>query len=132
MRKGKLLAIAAVLALAGAACSSSTGGGALQTPPGGTTTPPPATSSTPAASSSVEMNDQLKFVPDTLTVAAGTTVTWTNTGTAPHTVTSDTNAWTDSGQITGGKDFKHTFTTAGTYKYHCTIHPTMKATVVVT
>jgi plastocyanin len=129
--KPRFFVAAAALAVVSAACSSSTGGGALQTPPGGTTTPP-VVSSSPAAASAVAMNDQLKFDPETITVAAGTTVTWTNTGTAPHTVTSDTNAWPDSGQITAGKKFTHTFATAGTFQYHCTVHPTMKGTVTVT
>lgn len=71
------------------------------------------------------------FSPSTLQVAPGTTVTWTNRDQAPHTVTSDSNAWADSGTLNTGQSFSHTFTVAGTYAYHCTVHPTMTATVVV-
>ena len=71
------------------------------------------------------------FSPETLTVAPGTTVIWTNKDSVDHTVTSDTGAWPDSGSLATNKTFSHTFTKAGTYPYHCSIHPSMKATVVV-
>ncbi len=70
------------------------------------------------------------FEPATLTVSAGTRVTWTHAGQAPHTVTSDTGAF-DSGRLTGGQTFAFTFTSAGTFAYHCEIHPNMRAQVVV-
>jgi len=47
-----------------------------------------------------------------------------------HTVTSDNAAW-DSGNIPAGGTFKFTFTTAGTFPYHCTIHPGMTGTIIV-
>lgn len=72
------------------------------------------------------------FSPATLQVAPGTTVTWTNRDAATHTVTSDTGAWPDSGGIATGGTFSYTFTAAGTYPYHCAIHPMMTATIVVT
>jgi plastocyanin len=71
------------------------------------------------------------FSPETLTVAPGTTVIWTNKDSVDHTVTSDTGAWPDSGSLASNKTFSHTFTKAGTYPYHCSIHSSMKATVVV-
>lgn len=72
------------------------------------------------------------FSPNPLTVPAGTRVVWTNMQTGvPHTVTSDTGLW-DSGTVAPGAMFAFTFTTAGTFAYHCTIHPTMHGTVVVT
>ena len=69
-----------------------------------------------------------------LTVPAGTRVTWTNQDTAPHTVTSDTGAF-DSGiatSLSNGATFSFTFATAGSFAYHCEIHPSMKATITVT
>ena len=69
-----------------------------------------------------------------LSVPAGTKITWTNKDTAPHTVTSDTGAF-DSGVATSlgnGGTFSFTFATAGSFAYHCEIHPSMKATVTVT
>lgn len=70
------------------------------------------------------------FSPATITIPAGTTVTWTNQDTVAHTATSDTGAW-DSGTLATGQSYSHTFDTPGTYPYHCTIHPFMKATIIV-
>src|SRR4051812_38839909 len=72
------------------------------------------------------------FSPQTLTVAPGTTVVWTQKDSTAHTVTSDTGAWPDSGSLAQGKTFAHTFTQPGTYPYHCAIHPFMTAKVIVT
>jgi plastocyanin len=67
---------------------------------------------------------------DTIRVRAGQTVTWTNRDPVPHTVTSDDGLW-DSGDIAAGGSFSHRFAVPGTYAYHCTYHPAMQATVVV-
>jgi len=72
----------------------------------------------------------MAFVPATISVAAGTTITWTNKDAIAHTVTSGTNLF-DSGSLASGKSFTFTFATAGTYPYYCSIHPTMTATVTV-
>jgi plastocyanin len=64
-------------------------------------------------------------------VSEGTTVTWTNTGAAPHTAT-DRSGRFDSKFLMTGDSFSQTFTTAGTYQYFCTIHPEMVATITVT
>jgi predicted lipoprotein with Yx(FWY)xxD motif len=71
------------------------------------------------------------FSPQTITVAPGTTVIWTNKDSFDHTVTSDTNAWPDSGNLATNRTFSHTFANAGTYTYHCAIHPYMTAKVIV-
>lgn len=71
------------------------------------------------------------FSPQTLTVAPGTTVVWTQKDSAPHTVTSDTGAWTASAMLSSGQTFSHTFMKAGTFAYHCSVHPNMTATIVV-
>ncbi len=70
------------------------------------------------------------FQPSSLTVPIGSTVTWTNQDSVEHTSTSDTGAW-DSGGIAPGQSFQHTFTAAGTFTYHCMIHPFMHGTIVV-
>jgi plastocyanin len=67
----------------------------------------------------------------TIEVAAGTTVTWTNNDTAPHTVTSVDNTF-DSGRLDRGATFSFTFDTPGEYAYACDFHPGMQGTVVVT
>jgi plastocyanin len=72
------------------------------------------------------------FAPAALTVPAGTTVTWTNQDSDAHTVTSDGGGPLNSKALATGDTFSFTFTQAGTFKYLCTIHPFMTATVTVT
>jgi len=69
------------------------------------------------------------FSPATLTIRPGTTVTWKNMSSAPHTVTSDDGQTFGSGNIAPGGTFTFKFTVAGSYSYHCNIHPYMRATV---
>ena len=63
-------------------------------------------------------------------VRTGTTVTWTNQDSAPHSVTFK-NGMKDSGLLSQGQSFSYTFNTPGTYQYYCTVHPYMVATVTV-
>jgi len=72
----------------------------------------------------------MAFNPSTITVTAGTTITWTNKDGYAHTVTGDTNLF-DSGNIASNGTYTHSFATAGTYSYHCMVHPTMTASVIV-
>jgi amicyanin len=71
------------------------------------------------------------FNPATLTVKVGTTVTWTNEDAAPHTVTSVTGSELGSSTLSTGQSYSHTFSTAGDFDYYCTIHPSMKAKIIV-
>lgn len=91
-----------------------------------------ATSGSPAAAGgdAVKIID-FGFTPASLTVKAGTTVTWANTGSATHTVTSDNGSF-DSGNLAPSATFSHAFTTAGTFAYHCAIHHSMVGTITVT
>jgi plastocyanin len=75
--------------------------------------------------------DDFAFVPLTLTVAVGTTVTWTNHDEEPHTVAAGDGSFRSPGMGTGAT-FSHTFSTAGKFDYICSIHPMMHGTVVVT
>ena len=70
------------------------------------------------------------YMPDEINVATGSTVTWMNTDRESHTSTSDESGW-NSGTIAPGGRFSFTFDRAGTFRYHCTIHPGMVGTVVV-
>jgi plastocyanin len=77
------------------------------------------------------------YNPSPVNIAKGTTVTWTNHDTTAHTVTegnpsgySPPNGF-DSGILAPGGVFTHTFTTAGTVQYYCTLHPTMLGEVIV-
>jgi plastocyanin len=82
-----------------------------------------------SASSEVKI-DNFSFGPETLTVAAGTTVTWTNNDDVPHTVVSDDKVFKSKALDTDDK-FAYTFTKPGTYNYFCSVHPKMTAKVVV-
>ena len=72
-----------------------------------------------------------KFDPATVTVPAGTTVTWTNHDDIPHTVASSNKSFKGSGGLDTGDSYSYTFDRPGTYKYYCTLHPFMTGTVVV-
>ena len=63
-------------------------------------------------------------------IGVNNTVTWTNNDQVTHTVTANDASW-DSGLMQPGQIYVHTFTTPGTYKYHCQIHAWMNGTVIV-
>jgi plastocyanin len=76
--------------------------------------------------------DNFKYIPDTLTVPAGTKVTWTNHDDMPHTVTSTSKPKTlDSDALDTDDQFSHVFAEPGTYAYLCTVHPKMSGQVIV-
>lgn len=72
----------------------------------------------------------MAFSPSTITVTAGTAVTWTNKDAVTHNVTSSP-ALFSSGALVTGATYSFTFATPGTYNYKCTIHPSMTGTVIV-
>jgi plastocyanin len=74
--------------------------------------------------------DNFTFTPKSVTVKAGTTVTWTNQDDIPHTVTSTTKQFKSKALDTDDK-FSFTFTTPGSYEYFCSLHPHMTGTIVV-
>jgi plastocyanin len=75
----------------------------------------------------------MAFSPSQITVAKGGTVTWTNNDNTTHTVTDDlSNAGgPNSGDITPGSTYNFTFNKTGSFQYHCSIHPSMRGTIVV-
>jgi plastocyanin len=88
---------------------------------------------TPAPASTTEVKiDNFSFSPATLTVAPGTTITWTNRDDIPHTVVnSDDPRAFKSKVLDTDEKFSYTFTKAGTFAYFCSMHPKMTGTVVV-
>ena len=74
--------------------------------------------------------DNFSFGPATLTVAAGTTVTWTNRDDIPHNVVS-TDGVFKSKVVDTDEKFLYTFAKPGTYAYFCSLHPKMTGKVVV-
>jgi plastocyanin len=97
---------------------------------GMTTSATTGTASTPASGTDVTIQSNA-FNPDSLTIKVGETVTWTNKDSYAHTVTSDKGVF-DSGNIASGATFSFTFNTEGTYGYHCSIHTSMTAKIIVT
>lgn len=115
--------------------ASGTSGTAIASPPP-TAPSTPYTSgqpSAPAAANAVTIKN-FAFSPATVTVKAGTTVTWTNTDPDAHTVTSKQGSGgpLQSAALGTNDTYSYTFTQPGSYPYFGSIHPFMTATVVVT
>ncbi len=114
--------------------------------PGAGATPPPAqgpandassnrlaAQSASAKTSTVSIQDgsspsTYRFAPSSITVAGGDTVTWTNDGDLPHDVSG---SGLQSGTMSPGQDYSHTFNSPGSFSYICSIHPSMKGSVTV-
>ena len=115
------------------ACGYQTSAPATPPPALSPATPPqPGTGSVPSqapAPANVTLSG-FAFSPATVTVPAGTKVTWTNKDSTTHTVTSNTGAF-DSGNVPVGGTFSFTFSRAGTFQYHCNIHPSMTGKIIV-
>ncbi|MFN8677646.1 MAG: cupredoxin domain-containing protein [Thermomicrobiales bacterium] len=93
--------------------------------------PPPATPvASPVAGAATVRIANLAYDPPTLTVPAGSMVTWSNDDGTPHTVTAEDGLF-DSGIFDPGASFSWTFTEPGAFAYHCLLHPTMQGRVVV-
>lgn len=100
-----------------------------------TETPVVSVSITPETSVTSNVTIEIKnfaFNPSLLTVKKGTKVTWVNNDSAPHAVNSDSGNLLNSGTIAPGQSFSFTFNGIGTTAYHCSLHPTMKGSIVVT
>jgi plastocyanin len=82
-----------------------------------------------AADASVAISG-FAFAPASVSVSVGDSVTWTNGDGVGHTATAD-DASFDTGTIAGGASNSVTFSTAGTFVYHCSIHPAMTGTITV-
>jgi len=84
----------------------------------------------PSAANAEVKIDNFSFGPETLTVAVGTTVTWTNRDDIPHTVVSTDGVFKSKVRDTDEK-FSYNFSRAGTYPYYCSVHPKMTGKIVV-
>ncbi len=123
-------AISGIVVIALVLCCGCTGSG----PAPGTPTP----TGTPAQGGNAVAIQNFAFAPPTLQITAGTTVTWTNRDAADHQIINDATGQAAQGALfmsnplPQGATYSFTFTTAGTYPYHCNIHPSMKGTITVT
>ena len=121
-----LMALALVLILTG--CKTTTPAATPTPTPMASPTPTPTTTPTPAQAN-VNISG-FAFVPSTLTVSVGTTVTWTNKDSVTHTVTSNDNLF-NSGDLAPNATFEFTFNQKGTFGYHCSIHTFMTGEIIV-
>ncbi len=125
MHRVPLIGLVILVTLLVGACSNSATTAPSAASPGGA----------PGAQSVTIQN--FSFQPTSLTVRVGSTVTWTNKDGTGHTVTADDGSFKSNTIRTGttydmtGTSFKQTFTKAGTYSYHCSIHTSMKGTITV-
>lgn len=87
------------------------------------------THAAPARPQSVQIRN-FAFAPAILTVAPGTTITWTNADEDPHTVTAIGKAFHSAALDTGGT-YSFTFTRPGEFAYFCSLHPHMTGKIVV-
>ncbi len=71
------------------------------------------------------------FNPSEIRIKRGETVIWINKDSAPHTVTSDSGTEINSPQLSNGQVYSHSFSNTGTFNYYCSVHPSMKAKVIV-
>jgi plastocyanin len=127
--------------------NATTAGGANATTAGGITSNATGTSATGAGGGtsvsivpgSSSLTDTA-YQPNPVQVSVGTTVTWTNNDSQPHTVTSGSNGQPDNKfnsspnftpLLNTGQTFSFTFTQAGDYPYYCMLHPNMVGTVNV-
>jgi plastocyanin len=101
------------------------------TPTSAQPTPTPAPGNMQVVLITNTSNGSFDFTPARLTIRVGTTVIWKNRSSAPHTVTSDDGTTFDSGTVPAGGTFHFTFKTAGTFSYHCNIHPYMRSMIIV-
>jgi amicyanin len=114
---------ASVALLAAAACGSSSSGGAPSTGS--------ASGGAPGGSGHTVTIKNFSFTPASLTVKVGTKVTFINQDSTPHTATSQGGSTIHSATLSKGQSYTVTFTKPGTYNYICSIHPSMKGTVIV-
>jgi plastocyanin len=87
------------------------------------------TTSASAADQSVTIAG-FNFNPTTITIKVGDSVTWTNSDPVAHTSTGESSAWS-SGPLAPGGTFKRTFSEVGLFSYFCSIHPSMRAEILV-
>jgi len=111
-----------------------TGCGSEDGDAGGATTDKPKAGSEFAAPAAAVKIASFKFVPKTVTIASGGSVSWLNEDKAPHTAenTGEKAPKTfDTGRLSNGSLKSVSFSEPGTYTYYCVYHRFMEATVIV-
>lgn len=127
MKNNKVLIAVIIVIVVAGAIFFVTRGKKTETPTGSSTSSTPSDQTKPTKTVSIK---DLAFSPATLTVKKGTKVTWVNDDSPSHTVTANDKSF-DSGTLKKDGNFSFTFDNVGSFPYSCTIHPSMKATIVV-
>jgi plastocyanin len=122
--RGSSIGMLLIVFGAASACSDANGLGAMPVAP----TPPSHVVTIDVA----EVNGPYSFFPSPAMVATGQTVVWMNSDTVTHHVVFDENAAMDTGALAPGTTSQPMAIGAGTWNYHCSIHPTMVGTLTVT
>ena len=106
--------------------------GKMQTQQGSTSQAQPTTQtgSSPVVAKNAVTIQNMAFSPASLAVKVGDKVTWTNQDSVGHSATADDSSF-DTGVLAQGQSGSITFSKAGTYTYHCKVHPSMTATIIV-
>ena len=134
-----LIGLAAMALVAMAACSGTAAttaptaaltAGPTAAPTAAATAAPTAAPSSGGGGQSVAIKN-FTFNPATVDVKVGDKVSWANGDDQTHTVTFDDASVSSSGNVNTGGTFDTTFAAAGTFTYHCKIHPSMKGSVTV-
>jgi plastocyanin len=129
-----LVALAIIVLLSACGGTTSNSGNNSGTTTVATNTPA-SSGSGPMVMITTDSSGTFAFSPTTLTIQVGTTVVWKNMTQVAHTVTSDDKKSFDSGTnnpiAPQGGTFSFKFTSPGTFAYHCSFHPFMKATIIV-
>jgi len=124
-----ILLILGVVAISGCTSTNQTANNSSNISPSNNSTVGSNNSSANSTSNAVKIQN-FAFNPASLTIKAGTTVTWTNLDSTAHRIVSDTGAF-QSSDLSNGQSYSYTFNKTGSYSYHCGIHPSMKGTIVV-
>jgi len=123
MKKTFLVLSVAVVIFLGAGCSASNNSG--------TSTAPGAAAGSAALENQVNIN-HFVFEPNVLTIKTGQTVTWVHDDNVSHTIVSGVSgSLFESPVLKRGDTYDFTFNTPGQFTYYCSIHPSMKGTIIV-
>jgi len=125
----RLTPVPILLAVLGFALGIAACGSSYATSPS-TTTPAPANSTTVSMVAGASTMTTTAYAPNPISVSVGTTVSWLNNDSTTHTSTANNGTWASPNIAPGGR-FNFTFSTAGSFQYHCAIHPGMVGTVNV-
>lgn len=124
------VAVLIVVVIAGIFLVKGQSGNMQQQNPTTQTQPTTQTGSSPTVAKNAVTIQNMAFSPASITVKVGDKVTWTNQDSVGHSATADDNSF-DTDVLAQGQSGSTTFSKAGTYTYHCKVHPSMTATIVV-